>query len=255
MGFRGAVDDTTARGPSLPSPEATRDILLLLLAATSGYVDAVSYLGLGNVFTANMTGNTVLLGLDLAQARGLAALRSAVALAGFVAGAALGSAIVERERERSLWPARVTVACAIEGLVLLAFAIGGALARATDARAVYLLIALSAIAMGVQSVAVRALSVAGVTTTYITGTWMSLASGLTLRLRPTRTAGTRGKQEVGSSRRVTLQAAVVGVYLLAAVAGGAAENAWRLAAILLPTAAVALVVGIAALRLHHGGQR
>ena len=245
----------TARDPSLPSPEATRDILLLLLAATSGYVDAVSYLGLGNVFTANMTGNTVLLGLDLAQARGLAALRSAVALAGFVAGVALGSAIVERERERGLWPARVTVACAIEGLVLLAFAIGGALAGATDARAVYLLIALSAIAMGVQSVAVRALGVAGVTTTYITGTWMSLASELTLRLCPTRTAGTPGKQEVGPSRRVKLQAAVVGVYLLAAVAGGAAESAWRLAAILLPTAAVALVVGIAALRLHHGGQR
>jgi uncharacterized membrane protein YoaK (UPF0700 family) len=120
--------------------------LLLLLAATSGYVDAVSYLGLGNVFTANMTGNTVLLGLDLAQARGLAALRSAVALAGFVAGAALGSAIVEHERERGLWPARVTVACAIEGLVLLAFAIGGALVGVMDARAVYVLIALSAIA-------------------------------------------------------------------------------------------------------------
>jgi uncharacterized membrane protein YoaK (UPF0700 family) len=109
--------------------------------------------------------------------------------------------------------------------------------------------------MGLQSVAVRALGVAGVTTTYITGTWMSTVSGLTLRLRPTRTGGPPGKQAVGPSRGVTLQAAVVGVFLLAAVAGGAAESAWRLAAILLPTAAVALVVVIAALRLQHGGQR
>jgi hypothetical protein len=46
---------------------------------------------------------------------------------------------------------------------------------------------------------------------------------------------------------VKLQAAVVGVFLLAVVAGGAAESAWRLAAILLPTAAIALVVVIAAL--------
>ena len=46
---------------------------------------------------------------------------------------------------------------------------------------------------------------------------------------------------------MTLQAAVVGVFLLAVVAGGAAESAWRLAAILLPTAAIALVVVIAAL--------
>jgi uncharacterized membrane protein YoaK (UPF0700 family) len=94
-----------------------------------------------------------------------------------------------------------------------------------------------------------------VATTYITGTWVSMVSGLTLHLRPTRTAGAPGKMTVAPSRGVQLQAAVVGVYLLAAVAGGAAESAWRLAAILLPTAAVALVVVVAALRLHHGGQR
>ena len=39
-----------------------------MLTAAAGYVDAVSYLALGRVFTANMTGNTVLLGLSLVQA-------------------------------------------------------------------------------------------------------------------------------------------------------------------------------------------
>jgi len=45
-----------------------RNMLLLLLACAAGAIDAISYLGLGRVFTANMTGNTVLLGLALVQA-------------------------------------------------------------------------------------------------------------------------------------------------------------------------------------------
>jgi hypothetical protein len=46
---------------------AARDGLVLVLAGTAGCVDAISYLGLGHVFTANMTGNTVLLGVSLGQ--------------------------------------------------------------------------------------------------------------------------------------------------------------------------------------------
>jgi uncharacterized membrane protein YoaK (UPF0700 family) len=42
---------------------ATRNGLLLALAFAAGYIDALSYLGLSRVFTANMTGNTVLLGI------------------------------------------------------------------------------------------------------------------------------------------------------------------------------------------------
>ena len=39
---------------------------LLALTFTTGLVDGVSYLGLGHVFTANMTGNIVLLGFGIA---------------------------------------------------------------------------------------------------------------------------------------------------------------------------------------------
>jgi uncharacterized membrane protein YoaK (UPF0700 family) len=49
----------------LSTPE--RDSRLLALTWAAGSVDAISYLGLGHVFTAMMTGNTVLLGLALAQ--------------------------------------------------------------------------------------------------------------------------------------------------------------------------------------------
>ena len=60
--------------------------MVVLLSVTAGCVDAVSYLGLGHIFTANMTGNTVLLGLSLGQAHWQAALRSGVALVGFIVG-------------------------------------------------------------------------------------------------------------------------------------------------------------------------
>jgi len=93
-----------------PTSTATRNNLLLALAFAAGYIDALSYLGLSRVFTANMTGNTVLLGIALAQLDGDAAARSGLALAGFLTGAAAGAWIVERDHSQGLWPRAVTLA-------------------------------------------------------------------------------------------------------------------------------------------------
>jgi uncharacterized membrane protein YoaK (UPF0700 family) len=68
-----------------------RDGMLIGLGCTAGCVDALSYLKLGHVFTANMTGNTVLLGIALGQWHGLAALRAALALLGFGVGVAIAT--------------------------------------------------------------------------------------------------------------------------------------------------------------------
>src|SRR5258708_12061051 len=77
--------------PSL-SPERERALVpvLLSLTAVTGLVDAVSVLGLGRVFTANMTGNVVFLGFAAAGAPGLSLVRSGAALLAFVIGAAIG---------------------------------------------------------------------------------------------------------------------------------------------------------------------
>ena len=56
---------------------------IYLLAWAAGGLNALSFLGLGNVFSTNMTGNTVLLSIALAQGDGPAALRSGIALLGF----------------------------------------------------------------------------------------------------------------------------------------------------------------------------
>src|SRR5277367_1311263 len=61
--------------------------LLVALTFVTGLVDAASYLKLGHVFVANMTGNVAFLGLALAGAGGLSATASLVALGSFLLGA------------------------------------------------------------------------------------------------------------------------------------------------------------------------
>src|SRR5689334_25360099 len=84
--------------------------LLLALTVVSGLIDAVSYLGLGHVFTANMTGNVVALGFAAAGAPGFSIPHTSTSLAFFLAGAAAGGRIAGRYggRSRRTW-ARVTL--------------------------------------------------------------------------------------------------------------------------------------------------
>jgi uncharacterized membrane protein YoaK (UPF0700 family) len=164
----------------LPERIASRDIMLLVLTAAAGLVDAISYLEMGHVFTAMMTGNTVLLALAIGQGEVMAALRSTLALVAFSVGAAGGALVLRRGRAQGEWPPIVTVTMAIEGVVLGVFGamwqLKGAAAR-SDALLIAL-IALSGLAMGIQAAAVRHLGVPGVASTYITGTLTSLMAEL-----------------------------------------------------------------------------
>src|SRR3989441_10611679 len=96
--------------------------MLLMLTWAAGIVDAICYLGLGRVFTAIMTGNTVLLALAVSEGESMAVMRSVLALAGFSAGAAAGALIVMHSDERGGWPVAVTHPLAFRGLLLGVFA-------------------------------------------------------------------------------------------------------------------------------------
>src|SRR5829696_2046304 len=243
----------------LSSPEKVRNAMLVLLSAAAGCVDAVSYLGLGHIFTANMTGNTVLLGLSLGQAHWQAALRSGVALVGFIVGVSFGTVIAGRDQERhAVWPVTVTVTLAVELAVLAAFALGFYL----DGGAAYTLIVLAALAMGLQSTAVRRLGIPGVATTYITGTLTSMIEGainwLYLATSSAAMSDERGerlsKQATPSARGLVLPADVWFAYAIGAVTVGALELRWPQGGRLPPVAIVALVVVISAVRFRHRGQ-
>ncbi len=251
MGNRSESGQGRTRKDLQPSPLKGRDGRVLLLTWVAGSVDAISYLGLGRVFTANMTGNTVLFGLALGQGQGLAALRSLLALGGFGLGVALGATLVERSQKRGEWSPAITRAVLLEGIVLGLFAATwhlSGVARTGDA--VYALIGLSAVAMGIQSAAIRHLNVPGIATTYITGTLTSFVVGLVGWLRPADVAARKSAEQAAAQaspaarweRSLGLQVAVFFLYGLAAVASGILQARWPALVTLSPLVAVAFVL-------------
>ena len=222
--------------------------MLLVLTFAAGLVDAISYLEMGHVFTAMMTGNTVLLALALGQGEIMAALRSTLALAAFSAGAAAGATVLLRGRARGEWPPVVTAALALEGVVLAVFgAMWHAKPAAAGADAVtVVLIALSGLAMGIQAAAVRHLGVPGVASTYITGTLTSLMAELVGWLSP-RGASSSGEAAEGwptgsASRHLRLLAAVFLVYGAGALTGAVLRTRSSSLLAWLPFGCVAVVV-------------
>ena len=153
-------------------------IALLMLTFVTGLVDAVSFLGLGHVFTANMTGNVVFLAFAVAGAPGLSIARSLLSLAAFMVGAALGGRVGVRmaAAPRRRW---LLIVVASEGAMLLAAAFastGFDLESATPSSRLYTVIALTAVAMGLRNATVRRLAVPDLTTTVLTLTLTGLAA-------------------------------------------------------------------------------
>jgi uncharacterized membrane protein YoaK (UPF0700 family) len=153
--------------------------LLLVLTGVTGLVDAVSYLQLGHVFVANMTGNVVFLGFAVADAADFSVSASLVAIAAFMAGAFAGGklgSIAGHHRARLLAIA-TGMQVALMGAALIVSSVGldpaGGLARNS-------LIALLALAMGLQNATARRLGVPDLTTTVLTLTLTGLAADSTL---------------------------------------------------------------------------
>jgi uncharacterized membrane protein YoaK (UPF0700 family) len=202
---------------------------LLVLTFSTGLVDAVSYLGLGRVFTANMTGNIVLLGFGIAGSGGLPVVAPLVSLGAFLVGSAVGGAMVLRSGERH--GRHVTRALGIEtGLVLGAAIVAAAADVEPSSVWSDAVIALLALAMGVRNATVRHLGVPDLTTTVLTMTLTGLAAD-------SRVAGGSGR---GSVRRI----AAVLAMLLGAIAGALLLKI-SLVPPLLAAAALALLVAVA----------
>lgn len=251
---RGAREEGS-RGRRLLPYVAGRDAMLVVISSAAGSVDAMVYLGVRQIFPANMTGNTVLLGIALGRGDLSTFVGAGIALAGFFFGAAAGAAVVERGREDVVWPSVVTAALALECAFLVAFAVGWNLVGEPDGGATYLLVAPVAVAMGVQGAAVRRLGVPGISATFVTGTLASLATRMSDRLRlalaqtsgPAGQAAGRPARERSSTRGLVEPAAVLLAYGVGATAGSVTELRWGPGAVVLPVALVAVVVVAAAI--------
>jgi uncharacterized membrane protein YoaK (UPF0700 family) len=149
--------------------------LLYLLTAVTGLVDAVSYIGLGHVFTANMTGNIVLLGFAFAGVPGLSVLRSLTALAAFLVGAVIGGRLATTLAPLSGNRWRMT-AFGCEALFLLGATLTSIVQVPLDSTRLYAVIVLTALAMGLRNATVRKIAQPDLTTTVLTLTITGLAA-------------------------------------------------------------------------------
>lgn len=222
---------------------------LIAMTFATGLIDAVSYLGIGSVFTANMTGNVVLLGFGLAGTAGFSVDRALLALVAFAAGSVIAGRLSRTwYRTPFIWFRRMT------GLEILLLAVAGLLTlglpaglETPDAPRRYAAIAVLALAMGMRNATVRRLGFTDVPTTVLTSTITDLSSDSRLG------GGERRRQRARASGIVAmLCGAIVGALLVrtsallaigaaeAVLLGAAAQQAWI--ARTVPRSTVAAVV-------------
>jgi uncharacterized membrane protein YoaK (UPF0700 family) len=156
-------------------PHRIRDALLAVLALAAGSVDALSWLALGKVFSAFMTGNVAFVAVGLSSHDLGLALRAAIAVCAFGVGAWATASVMPAQRPGVLWPTGATVGLLGCALAQLAFwVIWLAAASHPDATLRVVLLAISALAMGMQTATALALGVHAVFTTAATATWTVL---------------------------------------------------------------------------------
>jgi len=141
-------------------------LLLIVLTIVTGLVDAVSYLKLGHVFVANMTGNVVLLGFAAGGAADFSVAVSLVAMVSFLLGALLGGRLGSSMGHRGRFLAlstytQVSAVGAAFVVSLASFDVSGGITA-------YALAAFLAFAMGLQNATARRLGVPDLTTSVLT---------------------------------------------------------------------------------------
>jgi uncharacterized membrane protein YoaK (UPF0700 family) len=157
-----------------------RDMLLNALAVSSGAVDAISFLALGKVFSAFMTGNIAFLGLRVAGAPAPGLVSIVVSMAAFAVGVYVSTRIVKPSEGSGMWCQEVTVALGASLIAHAAFlAVWFASTGQPSIDVAHVLLGLWGVAMGMQSAAVRTLHVDGVFTTAATATIIFLVGDLT----------------------------------------------------------------------------
>ena len=215
--------------------------LLLGLTLVTGLVDVFSYLALGHVFVANMTGNVVFLGFAIAGAQGFSIPASLVALGAFVCGALIGGRVVSglgQHRGHLLATATAFQVVLLGASVVVAVVSGDPVAHAFR----YALIVLLGISMGIQNAAARKLAVPDLTTTVLTLTITGMAADSAIAGGPGSAAGRRlvavGAMFVGALAgaalvlHVHIVAPLAIVLIVTAIVGtitwraGAADSSW-----------------------------
>lgn len=212
--------------------------LLLILTVVTGLVDAFSYLVLGHVFVANMTGNVVFLAFALVGAKGFSIAASALALLTFALGAATSGRIVAHLGPRR---GRILAVTALSEVVVTAASviIGWTAVDPGHGAVRYVLVALLALGAGMQNGTARKLAVPDLTTTVLTQTIAGLAF-------ESRLGG-------GTNSRIGRRGLAALAMFAGALVGASLELHVSQALGLLVALVLLVIVAVAAGRLSRGG--
>lgn len=194
---------------------------LVLLAVASGAADAFAFLLLGGIFTANMTGNLVLVGMFTRPGWPVTLAGASTAVAFFAGAAYAAFRSSPKGVPGARYPRGAVIALTVPGLVLqLALSVSWLLVGGrVELVGSCALVALSSAVLGIQTVLAKRLSgSAGLTTTFVTGTLTTIMEDLAERRTGAR----------------ALQSAVVVAVVVGAVTGTALAAAAPVAAPFLP---------------------
>lgn len=221
--------------------------LALLLAPAAGATDAIGYRALFHLFTAHMTGNTVAMAANAGTGMWQESARRAFPIGLFVAGVFMGALLARATSDRRR-TSRLPLL--LEACLLAAFALLGPRVTLGDvthpAFGYWALAALLALAMGLQTAALRHIGDESVRTTFVTGMLTSAAEKL-LEWRSAPSAGARAR----ARSRALFALSIWGAYALAAVLATAVHIRFGFAAMLLPLGLLAVAVALA----DAGGRR
>lgn len=216
-----------------PNDTHLRDILLVALAFAWGSIDAVSFAGLGRVYSTAQSGNLITLGLGAGGAPGAPVLRAGVSVAAFAMGVVIATRIVGHPPAGALWPRRLEAVLVVIAGILIGFLLfwivvdGHPSSTSAD-----LLIAISALGGGMETGAIFRLGLRAVFTTALTATWTTFASDVDDDL-------TRDRDDAVDQVRLLL--VVVGAFAGVAAGGVLLFNGFRdIAPILAPTLTLAV---------------
>ncbi|MGC2477101.1 MAG: YoaK family protein [Candidatus Sulfotelmatobacter sp.] len=234
----------------------------LLFTFTAGFIDIVGYITVYHVFVAHMTGATVHLGNKLVTRSWPDVARAASVVASFVGGSVIGRTVIEMGARRRVRTA-ATFVLAGEVLLVLAFLwLGSSVLKEFTPQAIplsvaCLLLALLAIAMGLQTAILTRIGPLTIHTTFVTGMLNKLAQEVarwlfwahdSWRQRTSFRAFVRSSGQHTSFRNARFMAAIWFSYAVGSVAGTWTNSKWRLTSLYLPV--FILLVSIAVDQLH-----
>lgn len=257
------MEASRTRAPHPLSPKE-KAVLALAITWVAGFVDAVGYLVLSHIYTSNMSGNTVSVGLHAALMKWSEVAHEGWPVLMFVAGLVFCATIHEAGKRAGIL-ATSSITFGLEAAMLAAFIplsihhLHGGQVQTSSLSFFYLIVALPALAMGLQNATISHVGALSLRTTHVTGSLTTLAEALAVYMfwLYDRTRG-RFWRRIGIALRLTPRqksaqalALMTGSWIafVAGAACGAVLNAkWHTACLLPP---ICLLLVLAVLDIFH----